>query len=216
MKITIFSDIHGDIYSLESLFERESSDKFICLGDLVGYGPHSNACIELAISKCGVDNIVRGNHEDMFISGRAHESCSPLAKRFFSFSYGLYSEDPRLKKFPNKVVDNGDRNARSLVFTHTLEGRHIYPNTIFQTVESQSIFIGHSHIQFCTGLSSGGNVINVGSLGQNRKQKDIACYANYYVESDSVEYCSFWSPKDRLIQDMMKLNIDEDLLAYYE
>ncbi|HHB1557912.1 TPA: metallophosphoesterase, partial [Vibrio cholerae] len=57
MKVTVFSDVHGDIYSLETLFKLEYSDCYICLGDLVGYGPHSNKCIDLAIDKCGIDNI---------------------------------------------------------------------------------------------------------------------------------------------------------------
>lgn len=45
MKIAIISDIHANVYALINLLEDidiEKVDTIICLGDLVGYGPHPN------------------------------------------------------------------------------------------------------------------------------------------------------------------------------
>ena len=45
MKIAVMSDIHGNIYALMKALEdidEQRVDKIICLGDLVGYGPHPN------------------------------------------------------------------------------------------------------------------------------------------------------------------------------
>lgn len=48
MRIGIISDIHANLYSLMEVYnklERECVDSIICLGDVVGYGPHPNEVI---------------------------------------------------------------------------------------------------------------------------------------------------------------------------
>ncbi len=48
MKLGIISDIHANLYALMELYnllERENVDSIICLGDIVGYGPHPNEVI---------------------------------------------------------------------------------------------------------------------------------------------------------------------------
>jgi protein phosphatase len=64
-KIAVISDIHGNIPALQSVFEdiraREIT-RIICLGDLVGKGPHSSRAIELVERFC--ETVVRGNWDD--------------------------------------------------------------------------------------------------------------------------------------------------------
>lgn len=48
MKIGIISDIHSNLYSLMEAYvelEKEEVDTIVCLGDIVGYGPHPNEVI---------------------------------------------------------------------------------------------------------------------------------------------------------------------------
>ena len=50
MKLAVISDIHGNIYALMKALEdidEQKVDKIICLGDLVGYGPHPNEVVAL-------------------------------------------------------------------------------------------------------------------------------------------------------------------------
>ena len=50
MKLAIISDIHGNLYALMRVLEDiddEKVDSIICLGDLVGYGPHPNEVISM-------------------------------------------------------------------------------------------------------------------------------------------------------------------------
>ena len=50
MKIAAISDIHANVYALMKVFEdidSENVDLIVCLGDLVGYGPHPNEVISL-------------------------------------------------------------------------------------------------------------------------------------------------------------------------
>lgn len=48
MKIGIISDIHANLYSIMEIYsklEREEVDSIVCIGDIVGYGPHPNEVI---------------------------------------------------------------------------------------------------------------------------------------------------------------------------
>ena len=46
----VISDIHSNLPALEAVLadvDREAPDELWCLGDIVGYGPHPNECVDL-------------------------------------------------------------------------------------------------------------------------------------------------------------------------
>ena len=64
VRIAIYSDVHGNLEALDAVLEalsNESVDRTICLGDLVGYGPNPNECIEKVMESADV--VVAGNHD---------------------------------------------------------------------------------------------------------------------------------------------------------
>jgi predicted phosphodiesterase len=63
MRILVISDIHGNLAALRAVLNqtREQRDLIFCLGDLVGYGPDPNECVELTAELCGV--VLGGNHD---------------------------------------------------------------------------------------------------------------------------------------------------------
>jgi protein phosphatase len=66
-KVAVISDIHGNIPALKSVLEDidlRKIDKIICLGDLVGKGPHSGNAVELIQQRC--ERVIRGNWDDFF------------------------------------------------------------------------------------------------------------------------------------------------------
>jgi predicted phosphodiesterase len=69
MRVLILSDIHANLVALETVLSDAAGeyDAIWCLGDLVGYGPRPNECIELMRSKAEV--CVMGNH-DWAVLGR--------------------------------------------------------------------------------------------------------------------------------------------------
>ena len=69
MRVLILSDIHANLPALESVLSAASRnyDTIWCLGDLVGYGPHPNECIELIRDSAAF--CVMGNH-DWAVLGR--------------------------------------------------------------------------------------------------------------------------------------------------
>lgn len=64
MRYAIISDIHSNLEALQAVLktiEQENIDKIVCLGDVVGYGPDPNECIELVQQNCEL--ILTGNHD---------------------------------------------------------------------------------------------------------------------------------------------------------
>lgn len=64
-KIAVISDIHGNIPALQSVLEdigEREITRIICLGDLVGKGPHSSRAVEMIERFC--ETVVRGNWDD--------------------------------------------------------------------------------------------------------------------------------------------------------
>jgi len=61
----VFSDVHGNLEALQSVLSDAADrqvHRSICLGDLVGYGPCPNECIELvrSLKNC---RCLAGNHD---------------------------------------------------------------------------------------------------------------------------------------------------------
>ena len=69
MRVLILSDIHANLVALETVLNTAagSYDAVWCLGDVVGYGPRPNECVELMREHAAV--CVMGNH-DWAVLGR--------------------------------------------------------------------------------------------------------------------------------------------------
>ena len=55
--------------ALEAVFEdleAKGVEECVCLGDIVGYGPNPNECVDLIREKCSVT--VKGNHDEVGLS----------------------------------------------------------------------------------------------------------------------------------------------------
>ena len=64
MRTAVISDVHGNLEALEAVcrdVDRRSLDTWICLGDVVGYGPAPPAC--LARTRSLAVRSVMGNHD---------------------------------------------------------------------------------------------------------------------------------------------------------
>ena len=63
MRYLIISDIHANLAAFEAVLEDAKGlyDEVWCLGDMVGYGPNPNECVELLQT---LDHIcIAGNHD---------------------------------------------------------------------------------------------------------------------------------------------------------
>jgi protein phosphatase len=68
-RIALVSDIHGNIPALEATLQdirRRDVQRVLCLGDLVGKGPHSGEAVDICREEC--DMTLKGNWDDFIVS----------------------------------------------------------------------------------------------------------------------------------------------------
>lgn len=212
MKIIIYSDVHGHIRALEKLYQNESdADQFVSLGDVVGYSPFWRECLAFVAEQSNTLKVI-GNHEEMYLKGRPHPSCSNLAIDFFNAAYEDLTdkENTEIESWKHLIT------IESYKFMHTLDQKHIYANSKFENFNiTGDTFIGHSHVQFSATLSSY-QLVNVGSLGQNRSQKRISQYAILRTDRKSVEFKSFESDIGYIQAEMICRSYPTHLVDYYK
>ena len=63
VRIAVLSDIHGNLHALDAVLTDSSCgvDQVWCLGDLVGYGPRPNECVDLMRGRAPLS--LCGNHD---------------------------------------------------------------------------------------------------------------------------------------------------------
>src|SRR5580704_413638 len=64
MRIAVISDIHGNWHALEAVLRdagQEGVEEIWCLGDVVGYGPQPNRCVEEV--RAHTQLCLMGNHD---------------------------------------------------------------------------------------------------------------------------------------------------------
>ncbi len=78
MKFLILSDAHGNKFGLEAVLNaRADFDHLICLGDIVGYGAHPNACCEILRERNAI--CLSGNHDAAALGKIGIEWFNPVA-----------------------------------------------------------------------------------------------------------------------------------------
>ena len=64
MRIALISDIHGNLEALNRVLEAisdQKTDRIVCLGDTLGYGPNPAECVDLVAEHC--EWCLLGNHD---------------------------------------------------------------------------------------------------------------------------------------------------------
>lgn len=201
MRVLVISDIHSNRTALKAvLYAAGEVDQVWCLGDVVGYGPDPNECIEMLAE---MDNLscLLGNH-DAAVMGvldqtafneDANTAIQWTRDRITRENLGfLESLEPMLIKENVTLVHGSPRNQ---LWEYILDPGTVRLN--LPELTTSYCFHGHSHIPlyFHTGLSyksewrvvkDGERIeltpitfVNPGSVGQPRDQDPCASAAIY-------------------------------------
>lgn len=96
MRIGLIGDVHANLPALRVALDRlraEGVDAWVCAGDLVGYGPHPNECVE-TIAELD-PTCVAGNHELMLLGAIPETRAGWLARRTIGWTRGVVRDDVR-------------------------------------------------------------------------------------------------------------------------
>jgi len=205
MKVLIYSDVHGNLPAFEKMLAIEGPcDQYICLGDLVNYGPWSDECVDLALSLPNSSHIL-GNHEVAYINGK-YPGKNPLVLTFFQQTIQNFHRIDKISKFILQV------KLDHFTCIHTINDSYIYPDTT--VLLDDHYIIGHSHHQFEYHNNSF-KLFNAGSVGQNRKYINEINYLTYDTNSKKISMKSIIYDINPLINKMKEEKYPKECLDYY-
>ena len=212
MRYGIFSDTHANIEALDAVlgaYESERIDRFVCLGDTVGYGASPNECADIIRQKAKVT--ILGNH-DAAVAGRMDYSYYYDAARNALDMHANQLTEPNmrwLKDLPYEVREE------DLSFCHGSPVNLEDFEYIFSTEQAARCldiwdrlgivtFIGHSHLCKAFALTKAEvfevvatkfeirpdhrYIVSVGSVGQPRDYDPRASYTIYDTDERTFEF----------------------------
>ncbi len=199
MRAAVISDVHSNVSALTTVLahiDLDGVDEMWCLGDLVGYGPEPDACVELIQARAAV--CLAGNH-DMVVSGaigiEVFASDAGVAARWTAATI-----TPETLAVLEGLSPSGEHAGVELYHASIRDPVWEYvidPHTATVCLELQSSkisLVGHSHVplvygyageEFVAGLAPAGTevsladgpyLLNPGSVGQPRDGDPRAAY----------------------------------------
>ncbi|MFP5219129.1 MAG: metallophosphoesterase family protein [Actinomycetes bacterium] len=192
MRLALLSDVHGNLPALESALaalRARRVDGWVCAGDLVGYGPWPNECVDALLALDGT--VVAGNHELAVLGRLADDRSSERARASHAWTRERLRADvvARLEALPLRaqvgpvVVAHGSLDdAQEYVRTPERARRQV-DQLRAEHPDARVLVLGNTHRQLLwpgapvsppTGRPlplprDGACVVNPGSVGQSRQ-----------------------------------------------
>ncbi|EKQ55990.1 MULTISPECIES: metallophosphoesterase family protein [unclassified Clostridium] len=228
MKIAVISDIHANVYALITLLEDiddEKVDTIICLGDLVGYGPHPNEVISMVRRRHIL--CIKGNYDNSVVDNEYSYIRETYINSFsLPWTVNELREENRmfLDNLPSTITLN--IAGKKLLFVHGSPNKiNEYllkdeNNTldIMNSLNADVLVCAHTHIP---GIKEFGNkvYINSGSVGKPKIGRPNITYSilNFTKEGGmKVQVKEIPYPFKRIVKDMTMLNFPKELIQSFE
>ena len=214
MRVGIFSDVHANLEALQAVlrrYEEARIDRYVCLGDTVGYGANPNECCQIVRDLTHV--VILGNHDAACCGRMSAERFNPaartaveqharmlepvhmawLARLPYGVTYGklllCHGSPYRMEEFPYlmdemdvaEILENVSP-PESLIFVG-----HTHRGTTFIYREKPSLRIWEDPRETLRIQPEQGYIFNVGSVGQPRDGDWRASYAIFDTETGTFE-----------------------------
>jgi len=208
MSVLVISDIHANLTALEAVLDDAVSfDEVWCLGDVVGYGPDPNACVERIRE---LPNLVclRGNHDSAVTSQTEKSKFNPSAQKALHWTETTLNAPQMtfLKDLPIRLelgeVTLAHGSPRDPMWEYVMDTYSARIN--FNFFDSAFCLVGHSHVPFFFSQSTSDEtplqeyvepgkpmdlpdrgLMNPGSVGQPRDNDPRAAYALLDLEDET-------------------------------
>lgn len=215
MRYLVISDVHANLTAFEAVLAdaKGKYDKVWCLGDIVGYGPNPNECVELLRT---LDHLcIAGNHDWAVLGKLDVDDFNADARYVTLWNREQLTSGVRdfLEGLPVILVEEDDYtlvhgSPRHPIWEYILYPAVAQPN--FDHFSTQYCFVGHTHnpviflenndphvmcdVQIPVpndgpfALGERRLIINPGSVGQPRDGDARAAYGILDVDKRQFEY----------------------------
>jgi len=230
-RVLVISDVHANAIALEAvLTDAGKVDAAWCLGDVVGYGPQPNECIERIRSLPNL-TCMMGNHDFAAIGDMPLATFNSDAKKALLWQRQMFSGESQafLSSLPGKLIVHGEvslahGSPRDPIWEYVMNTQVAKNNLSF--FDTPWCFVGHSHFQAVFQFHARNDnmtvvvprpaeqyelkeraILNPGSVGQPRDRDSRAAYAIFSPEK------RIWEPRraEYDIKAVQKLILDAGL-----
>ena len=192
MRYAVLADVHANLHAFDAVIKRLQGmdvERYLIAGDLVGYGPYPNECVERAVALGAT--CVAGNHDSIVVGRLTDVRCNELAKRSLEWTRRVLHRDvfEYLEALPARAVINSAvvmaHGTLAHAWEYTLRPDQAEEQLAQLSVEHPSagiLLLGHTHHRAAYG-QGGRNLdvrardgvvlpkralLNPGSVGQSR------------------------------------------------
>jgi len=210
MKLGILADIHSNLEALNAtLSALKGVSNYICPGDIVGYGPNPNECVEIIRDlSC---RTVAGNHDLASIGKLDTSSFNSEARDAVNWTSRVLTVDNRkfLEDLPEYLEGDSFEIVHGSLSSHVeqyITDIESGASTI-KLMKKDLCFVGHLHIPLVIVRNKEGKydgwqlndgdvidasrfdkvVINVGSIGQPRDMDPRASFGIFDTDARTIE-----------------------------
>jgi len=212
MRYGILADVHANLPALEAArrtLEPASVDRYIVAGDLVGYGPSPNECVE---QLAALDPIcVVGNHDLMALGQLSDERCIQLGRDAMRWTRSVLASEA--KSYLEALPLRAEAPGGVLVAHGTLDDPEEYTTNAAEALAqldrmdidrpgNRVLVLGHTHRPLVVGSKTKSEqqrpgrldldpneryVVNAGGVGQARELRARARFGVLDLDANTLE-----------------------------
>jgi predicted phosphodiesterase len=213
MRSAVISDIHGNLVALDAALSAVadlSVDRIVCLGDIVGYNPWPNECVDLMREHSIVS--VMGNHDRVAAGVEEPDDFNDAAREAILWTRQRLRPENRefLARLPERIfigesivlVHGSPRNPNEYILSTGAAEQNIH--FMKERLGTTVGFFGHTHAAGLFAADRGGigafgprnmrieegraYLINPGSIGQPRDGDPRAAFLIHDNEVGTVHF----------------------------
>jgi predicted phosphodiesterase len=157
MRYGVLSDVHGNLHALLAaidVLERARVERYLCLGDLVGYGAFPNECAQRVAELGAV--CVAGNHDLIAVDRLDAAGIGALARTTLTWTRKVLDPDVRrqlaglpltVAPEPRIVLTHGSLHDPRRYIRHDAEAAEQLGRLAESYEEARLLLLGHTHIR---------------------------------------------------------------------
>ncbi len=200
MKLAVISCIHGNYEALNAVLsdiDACKADRIYCLGDLVGYGPHPNAVVEMIRSLdiptcqgCWDEDIVEGlNACDCSYPSQLAEKRGRLAHEWTNNVIHPEVREylatlPMTLRLDNLCFVHGSPNGQHEYLLPSMDGFAALERVL--SADADVLFCGHTHVPYVRSLENGSLTVRVRQPGKDLPETQFETPLKQIVNAGSV------------------------------